>query len=335
MLALRRPSIRTADPLCCCRRVSSIYLLIFQRLGKVCTTLEPSSNPQWRRDERCSCPDGGAGGTPGLEFTHAETSTAAMLSVVASLTPFCDFNQSPRNMYQCQMGKQTMGTPAQVQYLAPLASLAVRSSQLDEGHVPAQSPRAMCELTTSDVSQIVHTEKGNACMPLALSTLHSHQARLCSLLVIPSPSLSLPLRIQAGSALFVLLTLLTETELPWPAGTAAADRHQAVQDTVATDAHRAHRGLRPLPHGRVPQRHQHDRGCPGLHRCLPVPTPHIRRTAGGHYAYRYGKTRFLTPPLAGVLLKRHLCTLTACTLSELGPLSRCWRGNCMRYQWVL
>jgi len=31
--------------------------------------------------------------------------------LVASLTPFCDFNQSPRNMYQCQMGKQTMATP--------------------------------------------------------------------------------------------------------------------------------------------------------------------------------------------------------------------------------
>eukprot|EP00276_Gloeochaete_wittrockiana_P010665 CAMPEP_0184668430 /NCGR_PEP_ID=MMETSP0308-20130426/72293_1 /TAXON_ID=38269 /ORGANISM="Gloeochaete witrockiana, Strain SAG 46.84" /LENGTH=478 /DNA_ID=CAMNT_0027114137 /DNA_START=319 /DNA_END=1755 /DNA_ORIENTATION=- len=34
-----------------------------------------------------------------------------MLSLVANLTPFSDFNQSPRNMYQCQMGKQTMGVP--------------------------------------------------------------------------------------------------------------------------------------------------------------------------------------------------------------------------------
>jgi DNA-directed RNA polymerase I subunit RPA2 len=34
-----------------------------------------------------------------------------MLSVVASQTPYSDYNQSPRNMYQCQMGKQTMGTP--------------------------------------------------------------------------------------------------------------------------------------------------------------------------------------------------------------------------------
>mmetsp|Transcript_5671 Transcript_5671/g.17745 ORF Transcript_5671/g.17745 Transcript_5671/m.17745 type:complete len:1002 (-) Transcript_5671:1003-4008(-) len=43
---------------------------------------------------------------------HAEIDPTYMLSVLASLTPFSDFNQSPRNMYQCQMGKQTMGTPA-------------------------------------------------------------------------------------------------------------------------------------------------------------------------------------------------------------------------------
>ena len=35
-----------------------------------------------------------------------------MLSLIASLTPFSDYNQSPPNMYQCQMAKQTMGTPA-------------------------------------------------------------------------------------------------------------------------------------------------------------------------------------------------------------------------------
>lgn len=43
--------------------------------------------------------------------THAELEPTNMLSLIANLTPFCDFNQSPRNMYQCQMGKQTMGTP--------------------------------------------------------------------------------------------------------------------------------------------------------------------------------------------------------------------------------
>jgi DNA-directed RNA polymerase I subunit RPA2 len=49
---------------------------------------------------------------PGVT-THIEEAPTSMLSVVANLTPFSDFNQSPRNMYQCQMGKQSMGTPAQ------------------------------------------------------------------------------------------------------------------------------------------------------------------------------------------------------------------------------
>ena len=44
--------------------------------------------------------------------THMEYTPTQVLSVVANLTPFSDFNQSPRNMYQCQMGKQTMGTPS-------------------------------------------------------------------------------------------------------------------------------------------------------------------------------------------------------------------------------
>ena len=67
------------------------------------------------------CPDGGVGGSRNLKFTHSEFHSSAMLSVVASLTPYSDYNQSPRNMYQCQMGKQTMGTPAQVCSL-PLCS---------------------------------------------------------------------------------------------------------------------------------------------------------------------------------------------------------------------
>lgn len=43
--------------------------------------------------------------------THQELSETAMLSILANQIPWPDFNQSPRNMYQCQMGKQTMGTP--------------------------------------------------------------------------------------------------------------------------------------------------------------------------------------------------------------------------------
>lgn len=40
-----------------------------------------------------------------------ELSPTNIMSVVANLTPFPDFNQSPRNIYQCQMGKQSMATP--------------------------------------------------------------------------------------------------------------------------------------------------------------------------------------------------------------------------------
>ncbi|KNC77992.1 hypothetical protein SARC_09558, partial [Sphaeroforma arctica JP610] len=43
--------------------------------------------------------------------THQEHHPTHIMSMVANMTPFSDHNQSPRNMYQCQMGKQTMGTP--------------------------------------------------------------------------------------------------------------------------------------------------------------------------------------------------------------------------------
>lgn len=39
---------------------------------------------------------------PGIT-THIEFTPTNVLSVVANLTPFSDFNQSPRNMYQCQV----------------------------------------------------------------------------------------------------------------------------------------------------------------------------------------------------------------------------------------
>ncbi|KAF7789452.1 hypothetical protein EIP86_000397 [Pleurotus ostreatoroseus] len=44
--------------------------------------------------------------------THVEHKPTNFLSILANLTPFSDFNQSPRNIYQCQMGKQSMGTPS-------------------------------------------------------------------------------------------------------------------------------------------------------------------------------------------------------------------------------
>ncbi|VVA32071.1 PREDICTED: DNA-directed RNA polymerase [Prunus dulcis] len=55
------------------------------------------------------CPDGRDGGRKdAFPATHEEIHPTGMLSVVASLTPWSDHNQSPRNMYQCQMAKQTM-----------------------------------------------------------------------------------------------------------------------------------------------------------------------------------------------------------------------------------
>uniref|UniRef100_A0A5S6QQ32 DNA-directed RNA polymerase subunit beta n=1 Tax=Trichuris muris TaxID=70415 RepID=A0A5S6QQ32_TRIMR len=44
--------------------------------------------------------------------THQELLPTAFLSYNANLIPFADHNQSPRNVYQCQMAKQTMGTPS-------------------------------------------------------------------------------------------------------------------------------------------------------------------------------------------------------------------------------
>lgn len=42
--------------------------------------------------------------------THQELKETSFLSVLARQIPYPDFNQSPRNMYSCQMAKQTMGT---------------------------------------------------------------------------------------------------------------------------------------------------------------------------------------------------------------------------------
>jgi DNA-directed RNA polymerase I subunit RPA2 len=44
-------------------------------------------------------------------YSHIEIETGNILSIIAGMTPFSDLNQSPRNMYQCQMSKQSVGVP--------------------------------------------------------------------------------------------------------------------------------------------------------------------------------------------------------------------------------
>ncbi|XP_009414083.1 DNA-directed RNA polymerase I subunit 2 [Musa acuminata AAA Group] len=96
------------------------------------------------------CPDGGNGGR--REFfpaTHEEIHPTGILSVVANLTPWSDHNQSPRNMYQCQMAKQTMGFSAQaLQYRADLKSYHLQTPQSPIVRTASYSKYCMDEFPT-------------------------------------------------------------------------------------------------------------------------------------------------------------------------------------------
>lgn len=75
-------------------------------------THAPSKNPEWISPfEQIFLDIAIYARESSAATTHFEISPVRMLNMLSACTPFSDFNQSPRNMYQCQMAKQTMGTP--------------------------------------------------------------------------------------------------------------------------------------------------------------------------------------------------------------------------------
>uniref|UniRef100_A0A7S2V994 DNA-directed RNA polymerase subunit beta n=1 Tax=Entomoneis paludosa TaxID=265537 RepID=A0A7S2V994_9STRA len=118
--------------------------------------------------------------------THQELDPTNMLSLIANLTPFSDQNQSPRNMYQCQMGKQTMGTPAHSLHYrndnklyrlltpqAPLVQTTIHSEyKMDEYPNGTNAVIAVMSYTGFDMEDAMILNKGSYDRGFAHATIY-------------------------------------------------------------------------------------------------------------------------------------------------------------------
>merc|ERR1719160_2456478 len=82
--------------------------------------------------------------------THLEIEAITLLGVVSGLIPYPNHNQSPRNTYECAMGKQAMGCIAMNQF--------TRTDTLLLGFVYPQKP--LCTSKTLNLVNFHHLGAG-------------------------------------------------------------------------------------------------------------------------------------------------------------------------------
>ena len=98
-------------------------------------------------------------------YTHCEIHPSTIFGILASCIPFPETNQSPRNTYQCAMGKQAMGiyvsnfkdrmdkTAYVLTYpMRPLVDTRVMS-MIQLNNIPSGSPVMVAIATTTGYNQ--------------------------------------------------------------------------------------------------------------------------------------------------------------------------------------